>query len=204
MENLSGPARTAAGVIALIAWTGMVVQFDASRELTGSTGAALSAMLRFFTIVSNLFVATIFTGIALGIRRAAAPWLLAGTALLIGLAGIVYMALLNGLLELSGGAAVADVILHKVTPVLVPLYWLVFAPKGRLAPRDPWLWALVPLVYFLYAIARGAIDGRYPYPFMDVSQIGWLHTGLNALLIAAGFLVAGFALVGFDRRLARR
>ena len=119
------------------------------------------------------------------------------------LVGIVFALLLNGLVELSGGALLADLLLHRATPVLAPLWWLAFAPKGGLARRDPFLWMLYPLGYFAYALARAGLDGRYPYPFMDAGRIGWLQTGLNAVEVAAGFLVAGLALVGLDRRLAR-
>lgn len=197
-------SRLAAGLIALVAWIGLGVQFDASLEINGTVGATLWGMLRFFTVITNLIVALLFSAIALGRRSAIAPSLLGGTTLAILLVGIVYGLLLRGLVELSGGAVLADVLLHQATPVLVPLYWLAFAARGRLTPRDPWLWTLLPLAYFLYALARGAIDGRYPYPFIDVSEIGWARTALNAVLIAAGFLIGGFALVGFDRRRADR
>ena len=126
-----------------------------------------------------------------------------GVTLAILLVGIVYATLLNGLVELSGGALLADFILHRFTPVLVPLWWLAFATKGGLRARDPLLFALYPLAYFGYALARGAADGRYPYPFMDVARLGWDETGLNALIMAAGFLVAGFGLYRLDRALAR-
>lgn len=201
-EPTTALSRIAATLIALIAWVGLAVQFDASLEINHNVRATLWAMLRFFTVITNLIVALVFTGIALGVRRAIAPSLLGATTLAILLVGIVYGLLLRGLVELSGGAVLANVLLHQVTPVLVPMYWLAFAPRGRLAPRDPWFWTLLPLAYFLYALTRGAIDGRYPYPFMDVSGIGWARTGLNAVLIAVGFLIGGFALVGFDRRRA--
>jgi hypothetical protein len=202
MTSLTPAARLAAAAIALIAWAGLGIQLQASTELMGSVPAALWAMLRFFTVLANLLVALAFTGIAFGRERAAAPFLLGGVTLAILLVGIVYGLLLNGLLELSGGALLADALLHKVTPVLVPCWWLAFAPKGGLRPRDPLLWALLPLAYFGYALARGAADGRYPYPFMNVAQLGWGQTLVNALLMAAGFLLAGVLLLLIDRKLA--
>jgi hypothetical protein len=90
-----------------------------------------------------------------------------------------------------------------VTPILVPLFWLVFAPKGRLTFRDPWIWAILPLVYFIYALVRGTLGGRYAYPFMDVAQLGWPQTLINGALIALGFVATGFALVWLDGVMAR-
>lgn len=194
-------ARIAAILIALVAWTGLAVQLQASIDLMGSVGGAIWAMLRFFTVITNLLVALLFTGVALG--RPASAFALGGVTLAILLVGIVFALLLNGLVELNGGALLADFLLHRVTPLLVPGWWLAFAAKGGLSRRDPFVWTLYPLGYFGYALARAGLDGRYPYPFMDAARIGWLQTGLNGVEVAAGFLLAGLALVWLDRRLAR-
>lgn len=199
-----GWRRAAAGLIASAGWTGLAVQFDASIGLTGSVSAALWTMLLFFTIIANLLAAVVLTGIALDRRSFAAPILIGGVTIAILLVGVVHTLLLRGLLELSGGAGRADILLHGVTPVLVPLYWLLLAPKGGLTPRAPFVWAGLPLLYFVYALARGAIEGRYPYPFMNVARIGWGATLTNALAMAAAFLAVGALLIWLDRRLAPR
>jgi len=198
---LSVPARFFALLVALSAWAGLAVQLEASLGLTGSAGAAAWAMLRYFTVTTNLLVALLFTAAAL--RGRASPFALGGATMAILLVGIVFALLLNGLLELSGGALLADFLLHKATPVLAVLWWLAFAPKGGLTRRDPFLWVLYPLGYFSYALVRAKLDGRYPYPFMDAERIGWLQTCLNGAEVAAGFLLAGLLLVRLDRRLAR-
>jgi hypothetical protein len=201
--NRSGAGRTAAGLVALVGWVGMAVQLDASIGLTGSATAAIWKMLLFFTIIANLIAAIVMTGIALGRRGFGAPVIVGGVTIAMLLVGVVYALLLRGLLELSGDAALADLLLHSVTPVLVPLYWLAFAPKGGLKWRDPLVWAGLPILYFGYALLRGAIESVYPYPFMNVAQIGWGATLANALAMAAGFLLTGFLLVWLDRRQAR-
>jgi hypothetical protein len=158
-------------------------------------------MLRYFTVLTNLLVAVVMSLIALGVR--VPPFVTGGTTLAIVLVGVVFFLLLRGLLELSGGAALADLLMHKVTPVLVPLWWLAFAEKGGLRRRDPLLWALYPLAYFAYALARGSAEGRYAYPFIDLGSLGWAAVALNGLLIAAGFVIAGQALVAVDTAMAR-
>lgn len=195
--------RLVAGLIASIGWVGLAVQLDASIGLTGSVPGAIWTMLLFFTIIANLLAAIVLTGIAFDRRSLAAPIVIGGVTIAILLVGVVYALLLRGLLELSGGARLADILLHSVTPVLVPLYWLLLAPKGGLTWRAPFLWACLPLGYFGYALVRGALDGHYPYPFMNVAEIGWGATLTNAFVMAAGFLVTGFALVWLDHRLAR-
>ena len=191
-------ARPAAALIALVGCAGLAVQFSATQSATGSVGETIWILTRFFTVLTNLVVAVSFTAMASG--RRISPFLMGGITLAIVLVGLVYMLLLRGLIELSGGRLLADFLLHKAVPLLVPIYWFVFAPKGGLRWRDPWLWALYPLLYFAYAIARGLSGDRYPYPFMDVGELGWLQTLINAGAIAAVFIVVGYALVWLDRR----
>ena len=194
--------RVAAAIIALIAWAGLAIQFNATFASQESLGATLWILARFFTVLTNLIVAITFTALAFG--RQVPPSMLGGVTLAIALVGAVYMLLLRGLLELSGGALLADTLLHKVVPVLVPIWWLAFAPKDGLTNRDPWLWALYPLAYFAYAIARGLAGDKYPYPFMNVAEIGWLRTLTNSALIALFFVLVGYFMLWLDRRVSRR
>jgi hypothetical protein len=200
---MSQLARIAAAIVAIIAWVGLGTQLDASIGLAGGdVPAALWGMVFYFTVLTNLLVALGFTWMALG--RVLPPFWLGGLVLSIMLVGIIYNTLLVGLVELSGGALLADFLNHTLTPILVPVWWLAFAPKGGLRWRDPWPWALYPLAYFVYGIARAPAMGRYPYPFMDVTKLGWPQVGVNAVAIAVGFVVAGYVVVAVDRVMGRR
>jgi hypothetical protein len=204
MDSISERMRGGAALIALVAWAGLALQFQSSLVEVGSLGATAWILLRFFTVITNLVVAIVFTGVALGRARFAAPRLLGGVCLAIMLVGVVYNLLLRGLAQLSGGAWVADLLMHQVTPVACVLFWLAFAPKGGFRGRDPLVWALFPLAYFVYALARGSVEGIYAYPFLDVGRIGWTHTLVNGAAIAAGFILTGYLMVWLDGRLARR
>lgn len=197
-------ARLCAGAVGLVAALGLALQFAATHGRVEPAAAALWVMLRYFTILTNGLVAVVFCGIALGIVRLGGARLVAGTGLAVALVGVVFALLLHDLQRPEGGEAVADRLLHAVTPVAVPLWWLAFVPKGLLGRRDPLLWSAYPLLYCAYALARGGGDGIYPYPFLDVDALGPVRVALNALGIGAGFLAAGFALVALDGRLAAR
>ena len=151
-------ARMAAAIVALVALAGLVVQFAATLDQTGSVAGTLWTLLRYFTVLTNLLVALAFGWVAIGGRPH--PRRLAGVMLAILLVGIVYGLLLRGLLTLSGGALLADTLLHKVTPVLVPLWWIAFEVRGQLRWRDPWGWALFPALYLPYALLRGMAEAR--------------------------------------------
>lgn len=186
----------AAVAVALICWAGLAIQFNATYSAQRDAIATIWILLRFFTVITNLALAVIMTRVALGGKVSA--FLLGGITIAIILVGVVYMTLLRGLLELSGGALLADTLLHKVSPIAMTLWWLLFAPRARLKYNAPLWWALYPLAYFAYAVARGLNGDKYPYPFMDVGKLGWTQTMINAGGIAMAFIIAGFLLVWLD------
>jgi hypothetical protein len=189
--------KAAAALVAIVCWAGLAVQFSATYGHQHQLASTLWILLRFFTIITNLLVALAMTWVAIGGR--ASPTLLGGLILAIMLVGVVYLTLLQGLVHLSGPALVADTLLHKVSPVLMALWWLLFAPRAKLRWSAPLAWSVYPVAYLVYALARGHFDGIYPYPFLDVPKLGWPQTALNIGGIAMGFIVAGFALVWLDR-----
>jgi hypothetical protein len=197
-------ARIAAACIAAIAWAGLALQAVVVYQENSSVLLTLWILFAFFTITTNLLVAVVFTGIAANRTAFRSAWIVAGTMLSILLVGVIYGLLLHGLTELSGGSAVANLLVHMVTPVVVPLFWIFFVDKGSLTWRHPFLWALYPLAYLAYGLTRGSATGKYPYPFMDVLTLGWTRTALNALGIAVAFMLAAFATVWIDHRLGSR
>ena len=188
--------RLAAAIVAIACWAGLAIQFSATFAGQHHLVPTLWILLRYFTVITNLVVALTMTWVASGGRPGAT--FLGGVTLSILLVGVVYMTLLRGLIELSGGALLADTLLHKVTPVLTAFWWLLFAPRRRLQWSAPIWWAIYPLAYFAYALVRAHVDGRYPYPFIDVAKLGWLQVALNSGGIALAFILAGFALVWID------
>jgi hypothetical protein len=196
-------ARMAAAGVALVAWAGLVVQCLASYREQGSVLLMLWVVFAFFTITTNLLVAMVFTVLAVGRTGLRSEGVVGGTMLSILLVGVIYGLLLHGTAELSGGSAVANVLLHMVAPVLVPVFWIACMRKGELMWRHPLVWAVYPLAYLAYGLVRGAATGQYAYPFMNVLRIGWAQTMGNAFVIAVGFLACGFLVVWVDRGLGR-
>lgn len=194
--------RIVAGSIAASALAGLGIEFRGSLAVTGSAVATLWVLLGYFTILTNGLVAILFASVAVGVK--ASPRLLAGAALAMALVGTVDALLLDGLRVLEGLALLADFLLHTANPLLVAGFWLAFAEKGRLVPADALAWAAYPFAYCVYALARGAGSGFYPYPFLDVDERGMAAVLGTAAIIAVTFIVCGLGLVLLDRWLARR
>jgi len=196
-------ARPAAAVVAAAAWFGLVVQLAVVTGWRDSVTEALGWMSLFYTSLGNLFVAVVFTGIAAGSVRCAAPRLVGMALLSILLIGGVYNTLLLGLLHPRGWHRVSTVMLHDVTPLTVATFWMLFMRKGTFRHRDPWLWVTLPLGYLAYALVRGFVGGRYPYPFLDLAELGAIGVLAYVVGIGAVFLAVGHLIVVLDQMLGR-
>ena len=184
--------RMYAAVGALLGWFAlalqlylMLVQAPAPERL-----GALIIFFSFFTILTNILTALVFTAVALQPKGGWGQWLRrpsvqAATAVYIAIVGMVYQLLLRQLWNPQGAQFVADVLLHSVIPVGYVLYWLLFAPRAGLTWKDAVTWLIYPGVYLVYILARGAVSGLYPYPFVDVKVLGYP----GVLARAAGFLL---------------
>jgi uncharacterized membrane protein len=195
--------RGAAAIVALIAWAGLLIQTAVTYSMTGSWWSTLAALLWYFTVLANLLVAIVFSGVALDVPKFRSASLMAGTTLAMMLVGVVYRLLLQNLFELTPWGKVADTLQHAVTPVLTVAYWFVIAKKGRLRWRDPLLWAVFPLAYLVYALLRGAVTHRYPYPFINCNVLTAGQVVTNVIAISACFLVCGYLFVWLDRMAGR-
>lgn len=193
---------------ALTAWLAVGLQYYTL--VHDKTGAAFTSetifFLSFFTIWTNvlLALAMTFTGLAPRSRPGeffARPSVRTALCVYIIIVAVVYHLLLSHLWDPKGLQLLADRLLHTVVPVMFVLDWLVFVPKGTLgvASLPPWL--VVPLVYMFYTLARGAAVSEYPYPFVDVVQLGYPAVFLNIAGLSAAFVGLGLALIVVDRTL---
>ena len=192
----------------MIGWAALAVQLYVVFAMRSAQGADLGGgiinFLSYFTVLSNLLVATALTlPWAARTSRAArfmgSPSVLAGIATSIALVGIVYGVLLRQLWQPQGLQWVADVLLHDAMPVIFVLYWWLFVPPSRLRGHDVVKWAAYPALYFIYALLRGAWSGLYPYPFIDVGRLGYAQVALNAFAVLLAFVAVAWLLIGLDR-----
>ncbi|MFI8595645.1 Pr6Pr family membrane protein [Microbacterium sp. NPDC078428] len=152
-----------------------------------SVGTRLVRLFMFFTIDSNIVV--LITSLLLVAKplRGGFWWeaLRLNALVAITVTGIVYAVLLAPNIHIDGWALATMIGLHIVSPIGFVGAWLIFGPRPRIS------WATVPAAFILPAVwiavtfIRGAIVSWYPYPFLDVVQIGLPAALLNALLILA-------------------
>lgn len=96
-----------------------------------------------------------------------------------------------------------DFVLHKLFPVVVVLDWLIDPPAVRLGWRDAVSWTVYPIVWVILALIRGAIDGWYPYPFLDPGVGGYAPVAAVIVAITIGFLIVAAIYIWLGNTRAR-
>lgn len=195
-------------LVAGAAWFGLALQLWLSLRLVQSQGGSLwdgvVVYLGYFTVLTNLLVAMSLGWVALQPRTPIARWLqrpgvAAAVAVSIAMVGLTYHLLLRHVWDPQGLQKLADVTLHYAVPLLCLLHWWFAVPPARMAWRAPLVWATWPLAYLAYALLRGAWLQTYPYPFIDVTALGYARTLWNALGLWAVFLLVGVVFVAVAR-----
>jgi hypothetical protein len=203
--------RIYAAVGALLGWFAlalqlhlMLVQSPAPERL-----GTVITFFSFFTILTNILAASVFTAVAFHPKHGWGEWLCqpsvqAATVVYIAIVGMVYQLLLRQLWNPQGAQWVADVLLHSMVPVGYVVYWLLLAPRAGLSWKDSVTWLIYPGVYLVYVLARGAVSGLYPYPFVDVNVLGYGGVLARSGLLMLVFLGMGLLVVAVGRRVRAR
>ena len=72
-------------------------------------------------------------------------------------------------------------------------------PRGDVRWAHVPRWMLYPIIYFVYAMVRGALSSVYPYPFIDASELGYMRALGNAVGVLIGFIAVALLLVAVGR-----
>jgi hypothetical protein len=178
----------------------------------GDTFAGMAAssvkFFSFFTILTNVLAAATLLLPLIAPRSAAGQFLArpgmrtAVTGYII-IVGVIYYLLLSGLSQRQGWPMFFEHMLHYVTPPLFVLDWLTFVDKRNLNWRLGLAALGFPLAYIVWTLLHGIAAGWYPYPFLDVTELGYPRASFNIVGLALVFLALEVALVGIGRVLTR-
>jgi hypothetical protein len=145
----------------------------------------------YFTIQSNLIgVVAMAWVIAMGDRpRSHGLELLRGAAAVYLTVTFFVVIVLLSDVDVSLELSWVDFVLHKLFPIVVVADWLIDPPDLRLSVRDGLIWLVYPIVWAILTVGRGAVDGWYPYPFLDPTNGGYGQVAITIVLIAIGFVI---------------
>ena len=203
---------TVASLIAVLAWVGFAAQSDITigRMLFRGLGMidGIERISAYLTNLTTLVVAISFSFVAMRARSAPGrffrkPPVLTAVVVYIVFVGIAYNTLLRHLWTPYGYRALLDELLHTVVPLLCTLYWLLFVPRFHLLLRDCLFWLIYPVGYLLITLWRGSETDFYPYPFINVSELGYERVLINALLLLLGFFLLMGVFIAINHRRSR-
>lgn len=194
--------------LAALTWFALLLQLVILLRVRSASGLSLMGgvgnFFSFFTVLTNVLVAVTLSG-PLGWPASRLGRILStagfrtGVAANIALVGLTYSLLLRTLWQPRGAQWLADTLLHDAVPLLYLLFWAWAVPRATLRWYSALRWALYPLAYLLYALLRGVWLGRYPYPFIDVAQLGYTRVAINAAGILLVFLAIAGCLITLNR-----
>ncbi|MDQ6746011.1 MAG: Pr6Pr family membrane protein [Actinomycetota bacterium] len=158
----------------------------------------------FFTIQSNLLVGLATLLLAVRLDRSSTAFAILRLSGLVAIifTGVGFYAGFSPL-HLKGWNTVWNELLHTVVPMMTVLGWLLIGPRRIVSRRVAWLSVIFPVGWLAFTLIRGAIVHWYPYPFIDVTQLGYGRTALNCFPIPLSTLCLAAGATVLDGRLAR-
>lgn len=201
-------ARLLHAVVAVMALVGVtmevVMAFTDGPGTAGSMAERLTRLFSSFSIDSTILIGTASAVLAARPKRDGQLFRLlrVSSVLCIAVTGIVYHVALRGIDGLTPAGELSDVLLHTGVPMVAVLAWMLVGPRPRLSWSTVGWAFLPPLVWIACTFTRGAVVAWYPYPFLDVTTIGYASVALNTAVVAAVFLVLGTAALTVESRLA--
>jgi hypothetical protein len=196
------------GIIALVGWFAIIVQlYLMLLNRIASVPETVVRFFSFFTILTNILVA--LAASLIFIKRSSAKNFLqrsnnvTALTVYIFIVGLIYNLILRYIWEPKGMQRLVDELLHLIIPILFVLYWFLYISKKELKWSNFWAWLLYPLTYIIYVLIRGAYSGFYPYPFVDVTELGYKTVMINSLLITVLFIFFSLLFIGVGRKLVK-
>ena len=204
-------ARSVHAVVAFVAWSAVVLQLvlvvKGTVILVDDDPPGLAARIyrffAYFTIQSNVLVALTSTALARDPALDRPAWPVLRLAGLVGITvnGLVHFVLLRPLLDLHGADWLADKLLHVAVPLLAVLAWAAVGPRPRITAREAAYALCWPVVWLVWTLVVGQVDGWVPYPFLDAGAEGWGAVALVSVGVTVLFLLLFAAYAWLDRRL---
>lgn len=147
-----------------------------------------------FTVVSSVLAVVMLTMLAWRPERSSSlrfSLFRGAVTVYMSVAAILYLVLLAQ----TGGAPATgepwiEWTMYVVAPAAVALDWVLHTPPVDLPQSTAATWLSLPALYLAYTVGRGAVDGWYPYPFLDPAETGG-YPGVAIWVAAALGVVIG-------------
>ena len=172
-----------------IGWFAIIAQFYLILEnRQADIPETIIRFFSFFTILTNILVALFLTTSVFRLKKfpfdlfLAKGTLTAITAFIV-IVGLVYQIVLRQIWEPTGLQYIVDELLHTIIPLFMLGYWFFNIRKEDLLLKPVFNWLIYPSIYLIFIIVRGYLSGYYPYPFLNINEIGYQSVFINITVI---------------------
>ncbi len=190
-------------LLGIIIFATLLIQFVYGFSAAPNIGVYVEQFFSYFTILTNLFVATLF------LYEAATPnkthstsfESLRGAAVFCAvLTGVTYALFLkgpHGMGEIAYSVSWINIVFHYLMPAAVFLEWLLFPPVYRMNWSTLFTWIGITIPYAVLVELGGLYSHVYPYFFLDPVRLGgYAHVFRASAGWLPFFLVFGVAIIG--------
>lgn len=172
----------------------------------GGFWAANLAFFGYFTILTNIAVALAFIAPFLNPKYFLHIFFMiadvrAAITFYIFVVAVVYHLLLADIHNPTGLSAIINIGMHYLFPLLFIIEWVCFSPKQDLSYRRVPYWTIFPLVYGGFILIKGKLTGFYPYPFLNVNELGGGIVALNMVGFVILYVLGGCFLTYLGRKM---
>jgi hypothetical protein len=154
----------------------------------------------YFTVLSNLLAAVIFTMLAINPKRTSALFkvLRLDAIVMMIVTGLIFNLLLNSGAH-EGWDFWSNGIAHIFGPILVFIVFVIAGPRRWISSSTIFAALILPILWLAYALIRGSVIGAYPYDFLDVNANGMASVLAFVAQIIVFAIILGYLLMLIDK-----
>ena len=162
-------------------------------------------VLSYFTVLSNILVMTIGFMLFRNPNRTGRLFRIVhfDALIMITVTGLVFALVLAPLTHPVGLNILANAGLHYIAPPMFVLGWALFGPRPTFSLKLLGQSLIIPSVWVVYTLIHGAIISWYPYPFLNVTTLGYGTVAINLVVITFAALAIGAFYLGIGSLVAR-
>lgn len=188
----------------LACWTTIIGQFILIiQNRVVPIAETIARFFTFFTILTNILVAITFTVIWLQPKNRLTFFLKPNTqtaiAVYIFVVGFVYNTILRFIWQPQGIQCLVDEMLHLIIPIVYIFYWYFKVEKSAVIWKNILGWLIYPIIYLIIIMIRGNYANYYPYPFVNVLELGIVKVAINAVSLTIFFGIVSLVFVGIAK-----
>jgi hypothetical protein len=194
-----------AALMSVIGWFAVIAQYYLNIQNQAITFSEITIrFFSYFTILTNLLVALSFSSMAFKSNHAFAqnlttPKSQTAITVYIIVVGAVYNLVLRPLWHPEGLQRLVDELLHSVVPTLTVVFWILVVRKKSIGWSVCITGLTYPFVYTVFIAIRGYYSGFYPYPFVNVTALGYPKVLMNGGILLLFFICLFGFLIGISK-----